>query len=410
MFDSSKIFSANLSAIGRTRTRMRFFGSSALTNNFRLDTFEQRILLSADFAPVEARLDLPGERDVYNFTLEESRRFIFDTHGAPNGARWFIDRPSDDAPDWRDFTGSDANGRPDRVIELNEGDHSLVVEGGTETGQYGFRLIDLETAEPLTPDQAQDTTLEAQGRASEIFSFDGRAGERLYFDQIDGFLTQARVTVVDPQGEILLSAARFQDTPLPTLQMDGTHRVLIEGPEDATAEAELRFALRPVTERVTAYTPGDTARGTDAGADTIDVLTFTLAEAGTYVFDRIDAPSIPSWSLEGPDGALVTDADTQDTGLPEGAAGLYLSAGEWRFIVDARAGTDWALRLAGPDQCTNHPADTETPLTLPTDEERAALFTLHGQAQTRYTLSIPNFDGNLRRIDLRVIGPDGTEL
>jgi hypothetical protein len=49
------------------------------------ETLENRLLLSADFAPVTGSIDRPGEQDAYVFTLTESRDVYIDS-GTENGS------------------------------------------------------------------------------------------------------------------------------------------------------------------------------------------------------------------------------------------------------------------------------------------------------------------------------------
>src|SRR3546814_3943879 len=56
----------------------------------------------------------------------------------------------------------------------------LRVEGST--GAYGFRLIDVAAAIPFTPGSALVSGVLEPGRSTDIFSFAGEAGQKLYFD------------------------------------------------------------------------------------------------------------------------------------------------------------------------------------------------------------------------------------
>lgn len=71
--------------LGRVRARLTATAQAsrvALPTNWKLETFEPKLLLSGDLAPgvhrIEGSIDQPGEQDRFEFSVQERTRFLFD--------------------------------------------------------------------------------------------------------------------------------------------------------------------------------------------------------------------------------------------------------------------------------------------------------------------------------------------
>ena len=126
------------------------------------ETFEPRLLLSADLIPIQGELEVPGESDAYSFTLAETKTVYFDSQTNQSQFRWSLDGPDGALVSDRSFTQSDAsNNTAEVALELQPGEYILSVDGiGEATGEYQFRLLDLANAASLTRDTQVDEAFE----------------------------------------------------------------------------------------------------------------------------------------------------------------------------------------------------------------------------------------------------------
>src|SRR6185436_17553314 len=102
---------------------------------------------------VAGRIDYPGQRDLYTFTLADAKRLYLDSLTNNGSLSWSIVGPSGTVVGPRNFTSSDSydfgSGSP--VFDLAAGTYTLVIDPPNETvGSYGFRLIDVGTATAIT--------------------------------------------------------------------------------------------------------------------------------------------------------------------------------------------------------------------------------------------------------------------
>src|SRR3546814_16482925 len=96
----------------------------------------------------------------------------------------------------RRFSRSDGTDRAGNAIrDLPGGNYQWRVEGST--GAYGFRLIDVAAAIPFTPGSALVSGVLEPGRSTDIFSFAGEAGQKLYFDARTTLNSGERKSVVE---------------------------------------------------------------------------------------------------------------------------------------------------------------------------------------------------------------------
>src|SRR3546814_9602075 len=111
----------------------------------------------------------------------------------------------------------------------------LRVEGST--GAYGFRLIDVAAAIPFTPGSALVSGVLEPGRSTDIFSFAGEAGQKLYFDARTTLNSGGVMRIVDPFGRLVTGPTSLFDREL-TLPATGTYLRFIEGKANRDAASD----------------------------------------------------------------------------------------------------------------------------------------------------------------------------
>lgn len=96
-------------------------------------------------AAIQGAIEVPGERDQYQFTLDERTWLYFDSLTNRSDLNWTLEGPTGTVVDARSFDRSDSlDGLS--LMELVPGSYVLTVNAnGTATSEYGFRLLALAT-------------------------------------------------------------------------------------------------------------------------------------------------------------------------------------------------------------------------------------------------------------------------
>ena len=146
---------------------------------WKLETLEPRLLLSADLVPgvarIEGAIDQPGEQDAYEFVVTDKTKLFFD---GVDGSQmvWQLQQGSTPVFNSRDLTATG-----DRFLELQPGTYRLAVDGLNDTlGNYTFRLIGEQAASQMQVNQPTTGRLEP-GTQAALYAFNAQAGDRLYF-------------------------------------------------------------------------------------------------------------------------------------------------------------------------------------------------------------------------------------
>ena len=198
------------------------------------ETIEPRVLMSADpVLNVSAAISTPGEVDQYNFTATTDIKVVFDALTNDPNMSWKLTGPQGAVVvDPRSFTASDAaglSGTP--AIDLAAGDYTLSVDASAgATGAYQFRLLNLRTADVMTPGVPVIGQL-SPGNETDAYKFDVVQGERFNFDLQGNGVDSASWRLLDPSGQQIYqsnfvgSANEYPQA----LASSGTYTLLIEG-------------------------------------------------------------------------------------------------------------------------------------------------------------------------------------
>ena len=125
--------------------------SSSVSRRVIMDSFEPRVLLSADLMPIAGTISAPGERDSYSITVSEPAKVTFDSL-TDSQLRWrLLGSDGKEVSTSRlDRSDDGTNRTQPPVLDLVRGTYTLVVDGAEgQTGEYNFRLLDLADAMPI---------------------------------------------------------------------------------------------------------------------------------------------------------------------------------------------------------------------------------------------------------------------
>ncbi|MCH2167040.1 MAG: LEPR-XLL domain-containing protein, partial [Oceanicola sp.] len=314
-----------------------------------LETLEDRILLSADFAPVLTQLDAPHEREAWTFTLEERQQIIFDLIEAPTLAELTLVGPDGVLRDGRLSNWPEA-----QPLSLEAGDYRLEFKGSSQTGTLQFALRNVDDA-PVSADRTFAGQLD-DASAVAVHSVDLAAGETLFLD-VDEALDDdaARVWLYDSAGQNL-GISDFEDGFLGTAKQAGRYTVLLEGRGEAGEALDYSFALRaPTVASSQALTVGGTVNGDAPPEGAVHEITLDMAAdtpglfrvQGTGSAVLLGPDDVPLWS-----GALSQLDIYQRTDDPA----LVLPAGANRLQIWGQSNT-WSVQLV----------DVSAPIVLTSD-------------------------------------------
>ncbi|MBK7999158.1 MAG: putative Ig domain-containing protein [Verrucomicrobia bacterium] len=299
---------------------------------------------------VRGSIDVPGERDVYTFSLANRARYYFDALTNVSSIVWSLESATGTIVDSRQFGSSDAGNAS--ALSLEPGFYRLTVDGtGNTTNAYAFRFVDLATAGLISPGTLVTNRL-SPGTRTDFYQFNSLAGDRLLFDRIT---TPPAGNIwwrlLDPFGNEVFSSG-YSDVNNITQRVDGVHTLMIEGYVGNVVAAPYSFTVvlqgntPPVPFSGTPMNIGALVSGTMTNASTNDYV-FSVASTTRVVIDSLtNSPSI-NWTLEGPPGLLVNNQALNGTDGQSGTPPKELSPGDYRLRLRRTAASTgpFAFRL-----------------------------------------------------------------
>jgi len=199
---------------------------------------------------VAGRIDHPGQRDLYTFTLADSTRLYFDSLTNNANLTWTLVGPRGTVVSGLPFTGSDSSDLSGSAIyELVAGDYTLVVDAATDhTAPYAFRLLDVALATDLVPGTPESGQL-ASGRETRAYRVTVNPDDAFFFDYLSGGSNDVYWRLVDPFGRLVLGPRRMSDGSTyvapASLVPAGVYTLLVEG--RVTANAPIGYSFKVET-------------------------------------------------------------------------------------------------------------------------------------------------------------------
>src|SRR5712691_7980192 len=316
-----------------------------------------RNVYTAGSAVVAGKIDHPGQRDFYTFTLAQAKLLYFDSLTQNASLTWTLSGPRGTVVNARSFTASDSfefgTGSP--VLDLVAGDYTLMVDApGDQTSPYAFHLYDLSQATVLTPGTIVNGDL-TPARETDVYRFTANSGDQFFFDGLSFAGGEAYWKLINPFGKIVFDRTAFPtDVGVLTLELSGAYTLLIEGRVTTTGIATYSFNVDP-RGNVPLPTPpagtplvlGATTSDAISVAGEQDRYTFTLGADARVDFDSLTNSANLVWTLTGPQGALVLSRAFSSSDSSAGTSIFDLVAGNYALTVSG-TGTStgsYSLRL-----------------------------------------------------------------
>src|SRR5262249_43761303 len=121
------------------------------------------------------------------------------------------------------------------------------------------------------------------------------------------------------------------------LPFTGVYTLLIEGFVSNAAPSTYKFNVQKVDDTTAALVIGTTTNGAITQAGQKNSFTFSLGQAGRFVFDSLSNDSQLSWTLTGPRGVEVNNRSfaASDSFSIASSPAFDLIAGDYTLTVDA---------------------------------------------------------------------------
>lgn len=167
----------------------------------RFEALEPRVLLSGDVNPaalsINGAISVQGEQDQYEFSVQESRRVVFDSLTNRSDLNWKLEGPNGQLTS-RSFSNTDYQAESP-AFELTPGKYKVTVDGNADAvGDYSLRIVDADAAADLTPGTEVSGTLDG-GNKSAVYRFQAKAGDKFFFDALTAS-ANADWRLIDPYG------------------------------------------------------------------------------------------------------------------------------------------------------------------------------------------------------------------
>src|SRR5579883_2086515 len=273
--------------------------------------------------------------NAYIFTLPAAARLVFDTLTNSPNAQWSLLGPpglvTSRALNFSDgYTGSS-------LLSLPPGDYQLTVsQTSPGTVFYNFRLLDLSTAQVITPGTPIFGALQPSQETA-MYQFGASAGSTFFFDlYATNGPPNAYWRLVDPFNVIVASAAIQSVFGPTTLTIPGTYTLLLEGYyRNDPGNPAYRIDVIPVTSGLQTLSIGSVTSGAISMPGQLQRYVFTLPASAVLCFDSRTNNANLLWSLSGPDGSVVTNRRFNSSDSGSGNSVLPLSAGAYTLTIAA---------------------------------------------------------------------------
>jgi hypothetical protein len=241
----------------------------------------------------------------------------------------------------------------DREGWLEAGKYTLVMQGyGVDyESRYKFNLItpDLTTKPAITFGSDVSGTLTEKG-AQDYYTFNGTAGQQLYFDSLSNNPNNLNIILYDPTGrEVVRTNSRSELNPHDyaalRLTMNGTYRITVDGDGEAIGNYKFRFLNKADSPLV--------------ALDTDIMGTFDNDNLGSVGY-RFNIPTQTYVYIDGQQGNgtwyIYNASGQRITGTSTNAdQELWLSTGEYWLVAQGSGygDSDYKLRIVTPDLVYN---------------------------------------------------------
>ncbi|MEP1075191.1 putative Ig domain-containing protein [Leptolyngbya sp. PL-A3] len=301
-------FGITLASDGRYTLVVQGSRSTPINYTFQVTDTSVTSIQNTGFNVVESgAIANAGQVNRYTFTANAGTRVFFDSQDTSSSSlRFRLINPDGTIAINNGQLTSD--GTPDNFQLGQTGAYQFEVYGlgGTSTGNYQYQLLELSSEIPSASHptiQIGDYVRDAlpNGRAAEVFSFEGELGERIFLNGIQGSGIAARLYAPNGREIFFLGNMGSQDSGPYTLTQAGTYHLVIQGEQNTPTNYEFQLLSLDDGQPLTFTLPN---RGTLTSG--LQQVSYSFqGEAGQRLFFDSRTASGNQWMLYGPDNQLV---------------------------------------------------------------------------------------------------------
>jgi len=349
---------------------------------------------------IEDTIELIGESDIYQFQGIAEQRLYFDGLGSDFSASWELYGTANQ------FINSNSLNGDFEVSLPTDGTYILLVNNNFSPDpsvDYSFQIVTPETTTTaLTLGETVTANIGEPGEI-DIYTFDGTAGEGVYFDGLDENFTNINARLLSPSGESLFNWGTDSNSNPITLRETGTYQLIVNPSGETTGNYSFRLLDIAAETELELDTP--ITATLDPGLET-DIYQFVGTAEQRLYFDSLASVSGADWYLYGPNNQFVNsnslgfDFEVQ---LP--GDGLYTLAIEG-FSPDSTV--DYSFQVVTPERTTAALTLGETITASIAEAGEEDIYTFSGTPGQR--LYFDGLDDNNSSINAQLLTPSGNSL
>lgn len=259
---------------------------------FRLDDLNNQPALPLNTA-INKTLTPGYAVDWFQYNASGGEHLYFDGQGGNNGANWYFFGPANENLGSANITG-------DFEVVLNQPGTYLLAVAGNSANPVPYS-VQVTTAKTTTTKIQLDTIVTgsiANPGDKAVYTFTANAGQRIFYDSMEGNFDPISVSLLNPAGAVVLLNQNSDSDGGPyTLTDTGTYSIVIDGNGATTGSYSFRvenLSARPVF-------PFDTpVQKTLNPGYSVDWYSIDGTAGQTLYFDGLGSNAGGSWYLFGP--------------------------------------------------------------------------------------------------------------
>ncbi|BAZ19040.1 YD repeat protein (plasmid) [Calothrix sp. NIES-4071] len=329
-----------------------------------------------------------GENDIYTFAGAIGQQLYFDAlDGTVGGLTMKLLAPSGKQIDsW----GAQSNRGFEYLTLTETGTYQLIVDGnGETTGNYKFRVWDRAAATSINFDTTYTGSFDNNRLETDIYRFNGTAGQYLYIDNINGSYYETWY-LYGTGGQVVTSNRQDSDTEL-ALTATGEYMLVMQG--GVSSNTNYTFHIATPEFVTTPLTLNQITNGTITKRGENDTYTFAGAIGQQLYFDALDGTvSGLTMKLLAPSGRQIDSWGAQSN---RGFEYLTLTeTGTYQLIVDGNGETTGNYKFRVWDRAAATSINFDTTYTGSFDNNRLETDIYRFNGTAGQYLYIDNINGS----------------
>jgi subtilase family serine protease len=359
---------------------------------------------------ISGSIPSPAIQQSYIFNLSANSKLYFDFLTAQTSLTWSLSGPNGDIISNKDIRTSDwYYNQYAPIMSLGAGDYTLTIDGIGDSTGYQFRLLDISSANEITPGTPVSGILSPSSE-TDLYRFNATAGERFFFDiqSLSGESYNVNWRLLAPDGSQIFQN-RGGDIDTQKLSQTGTYILLFEGSPFNSGSGSYSFNVQPVIDPIPEpLTLNSTINGSIDTVGSEKRYTFNLSSASRLYFDSLTNDYNFTWTLIGANGIIVNSQQLPSSDIYNSSPVLNLATGDYTITIDASLDKTGAYVFRLLDLANATVINPGTPVsgTLESSKE-TDLYQFQVSAGDKFYFDRIDVSGSNYNSHWRLLDPDG---